>query len=210
MRIWNSLNEENYLMPQRINLPITREWPTQGEWTYEAYLALPDDGKRYEVIEGVLYATAPPNFEHQFVLSQLILYLGNYVHDTSIGYVIPARFEVHLSVNTRPLQPDLIFFKTERFPGAGANCFVGTPDLIIEVVSATTIRTDQVIKFLAYEKAGVLEYWLINPVSRLVQVFVLSGREYGLLGEFVGEDVVRSAVLEGLEIVTRTLFNPGK
>ncbi len=197
-------------MPQTISLPTTRKWPEQGTWAYEDYLALPDDGRRFEIIEGVLYATNPPNFEHQLVLSELILHLGNYVHETGIGYVIPALFEVHLSQSTRPVQPDMIFFKTERLPRGDAIFFDGAPELIIEVLSPATLRTDQVVKFTAYEQAGVPEYWMINPKSHLVQVYVLSGQEYALLGEFAGEDVVQLSVLAGLQIIARTLFNPGK
>ncbi|HNB52509.1 MAG TPA: Uma2 family endonuclease [Anaerolineales bacterium] len=197
-------------MPEIISLPKTRKWPAQGEWTYEDYLKLPDDGRRFEMIEGVLYVTNAPNIDHQFVVSEIVQKVGSFVRQHQMGYVLSAPFEVHLSEHTRPVLPDVIFLRNEHWPSTGASYFEGTPDLLVEVLSPSTRRTDQVIKFSAYEQAGVPEYWIVDPKSRSVQVFVLSGREYGLLGEFVGEDVVRSAVLEGLEIVTRTLFNPGK
>lgn len=197
-------------MPEIISLPKTRKWPAQGEWTYEDYLKLPDDGRRFEIIEGVLYVTNAPNIDHQFVVLEVSRQIGNFVIEKKLGFVLPAPFEIHLSERTRPVLPDVIFIKSERWPETGAGYFEGAPDLIVEVLSPSTRRTDQVVKFTAYEQAGVPEYWIVDPKSRSVQVFVLSGREYGLLGEFVGEDVVRSSVLEGLQIVTRTLFNPGK
>lgn len=197
-------------MPEIISLPKTRKWPAQGEWTYEDYLKLPDDGRRFEIVEGVLYVTNAPNIDHQFVVLEVSRQIGNFVIEKKLGFVLPAPFEIHLSERTRPVLPDVIFVKSERWPETGAGYFEGAPDLIVEVLSPSTRRTDQVVKFTAYEQAGVPEYWIVDPKSRSVQVFVLSGREYGLLGEFVGEDVVRSSVLEGLQIVTRTLFNPGK
>lgn len=197
-------------MPQTISLPKTRKWPAQGKWTYEDYLALPDDGRRYEIIEGVLYVTNAPNIDHQFVVSEVVQQMGSFIRQHKLGYVLAAPFEIHLTATTRPVLPDVIFIKSDRWPETGAGYFEGAPDLIVEVLSPSTRRTDQVVKFTTYEQAGVPEYWIVDPKSRSVQVFVLSGREYGLLGEFVGEDVIRSAVLEGLQIVTRTLFNPGK
>ena len=82
------------------------------------------------------------------------------------------------------------------------------PALIVEVLSPSSIRTDQVIKFNAYEQAGVTEYWIANPKTHSVKVFALTEGEYTLVGQFVGDEVIRSVVLEGLAIVTSTLFNP--
>ena len=197
-------------MPQAISLPTTRKWPAQGDWTYEDYLKLPDDGRRFEIIEGVLYMTNAPNIDHQFVVLEISRQIGNFVVENKLGYVLPAPFEIHLSTSTRPVLPDVIFIKSDHWPSTGAGYFEGTPDLLVEVLSPSTRRTDQVVKFSVYEQAGVPEYWMVDPKTRSVQVFVLSGREYGLLGEFVGEDVVQSSVLAGLQILARTLFNPGR
>ncbi len=197
-------------MPEIISLPKTRKWPAQGQWTYEDYLKLPDDGRRFEIIEGVLYVTNAPNIDHQFSSMEISHQMKTFADEHKLGYVLAAPFEIHLSARTRPVLPDVIFIKSEHWPGAGVSYFEGAPDLIVEVLSPSTRRTDQVVKFTAYEQAGVSEYWIVDPKSKIVQVYVLSGREYGLLGEFLGEDVVQSSVLAGLQIVARTLFNPGK
>ncbi|HLF88503.1 MAG TPA: Uma2 family endonuclease [Anaerolineales bacterium] len=197
-------------MPQAITLPPTRKWPPQGAWTYEDYLKLPDDGRRFEIIEGVLYVTNAPNFEHQFTVMEISHRIKLFVDENKLGIVLTAPFEVHLSDQTRPVFPDVLFIKSEHWPETGAGYFEGVPDLIVEVLSPSTRRTDQVVKFTTYEQAGVPEYWIVDPKSHSIQVFVLSGREYGLLGEFVGEDVVLSSVLAGLQIVAQTLFNPGR
>jgi hypothetical protein len=68
-------------------------WPVQGEWTYEDYLRLPDDGRRYEVIRGRLYVTPAPNFDHQFLVTQLGRLLGNFVAAHALGTVLVAPFD---------------------------------------------------------------------------------------------------------------------
>jgi Uma2 family endonuclease len=144
----------------------TQVQPVQGEWTYEDYLALPDDGRRYEIIEGVLYVTHAPDIGHQFTVVEIVRQMSNFVLEHKLGRVLTAPFEIHLSETTRPVQPDVFFIKAENWPTAGAKFFEGAPDLIVEVLSPSSIRTDQYIKFSAYEQAGVSEYWLANPKTR--------------------------------------------
>src|SRR4051812_22762087 len=88
-----------------------RPWPPQGQWTYDDYARLPDDGNRYEVIRGNLYVTPAPNFDHQYVISQLSRFLGNFGAETGLGFVLGAPFDVLLPDGiATPVQPDLVFF----------------------------------------------------------------------------------------------------
>lgn len=181
-------------------------WPVQGEWRYEDYLRLPDDGRRYEIIEGVLYVANAPSIEHQFTVSEAHFQLKLFVRDRGLGQVYTAPIEVHLSETTRPVQPDVLFIRAERQPAPGAQFFEGAPDLIVEVLSPNSIRLDRIIKFDAYEQAGVAEYWLADPKTRSVEVYTLSNNEFALLGQYTGDEVIESRVLAGLQIVTSTLF----
>lgn len=181
-------------------------WPAQGQWTYEDYLRLPDDGRRYECIEGVLYVVNASSFEHQFTVSEVFGAMWRFVKDHQLGVVLPAPFEVHLSGTTRPVQPDITFITAEKQPTANISAFEGVPDLIVEILSPSSIRTDRHVKFDAYERAGVSEYWIVNPRTHSVEVYTLSGGEYGLLGEFITEDKIVSEVLAGIEIVAQSLF----
>lgn len=63
------------------SLPAENDWPEQGQWRYEDYLWLPDDGKRYEIIEGVLYVANAPSFDHQFVVGEVFAYLRHFVRE---------------------------------------------------------------------------------------------------------------------------------
>jgi Uma2 family endonuclease len=185
-------------------------WEQAREWTYEDYLNLPDDdGHRYEIIEGVLYMANAPDIDHQYAVVELIFQLKHFVTEHRLGYILTALFEVHLSAKTRPVQPDVLFIRADRWPGAGAKFFEGAPDLVVEVISPGSTRLDQVVKWNSYEQAGVPEYWLVHPKSRSVQVFTLVEGEYALLGEFVGDEPIESQVLAGLTIVAGTLFSPG-
>lgn len=190
----------------------SKTWPLQGHWTYQDYLRLPDDGKRYEIIEGVLYMVNAPSFLHQFIVSTLTRSLGNFVAENELGLVLTAPFEVHLSPKTRPVQPDVLFIRNENWPATEAAFFEGPPDLVVEVLSPSTTRTDRFIKFNTYEQAGVLEYWIVNPKTRSVEVYELTVNkdninEYKLKGEFTATDLIESNLLNGLKLITSTIFS---
>jgi Uma2 family endonuclease len=191
-------------------LPLTEQngWPAQGCWRYEDYLRLPDDGNRYEIIEGVLYVANAPSYDHQFSVSKALFFLQLFTTEHDLGIVLTAPFEVHLAETTRPVQPDVLFIRRERQPAPGTQFFAGAPDLIIEVISPTSIRLDRHVKFDVYERAGVPEYWLVDPKARLVEVYTLSNGEYALLGQYTEDDLVESAVLAGLQIRASSLFSP--
>ncbi len=187
-------------------------WPAQGNWTWDDYLRLPADENRYEIIEGVLYVTAAPIYDHQFSVFALASELHVFVQPRDLGVVLGAPFDVRLPGIANPVQPDIVFFRTGNTPVAGDSSFTGVPDLIVEVLSPGTSRLDQHVKFAAYEKAGVPEYWLADPKTRSITVFTLSAKtgEYEELGRFGPEDSVRSAELKGFETSVAPLFPPRK
>ncbi|OGO39831.1 MAG: hypothetical protein A2Z04_00595 [Chloroflexi bacterium RBG_16_57_9] len=192
-----------------VDLPIPEDghpWPPQGEWTYDDYLRLPDDGRRYEIIEGVLYVTNAPDLDHQSAVGELFAELRSYVRKNNLGIVIPAPLEVHLPGIAKPVQPDVLFVTTERRPPAGAKFFEGAPDLIVEVLSQSTLRLDRRTKFDAYERAGVREYWIVDTRSHFVEVYVLSRGEYALHGQFGPGEQLTSQVLAGLSIPVDRIF----
>ena len=190
-------------------VPGVNGWPTQGTWTYADYLRLPDDGNRYEIIEGVLYVANAPTPEHQYTVTQLIFYFMQYVNAQRVGIVFTAPIEVHLSETTKPVQPDLVFVTNEQQPKRGASYLEGPPALVVEVVSPTSIRRDRKTKFDAYEEAGVQEYWIVDPRTHSVEVYTWSNGEYALFGQFIGEEMIASKLLEGLAIQTNLLFYQG-
>ncbi len=194
-----------------MSLPVAtsdQSWPEQGEWTYEDYLRLPDDGRRYEIIGGVLYVANAPSYDHQFAAAEILRRIANFVIPNKLGVVISAPFEVHLPGIAKPVQPNVLFIAADKLPDPGIQMFTGAPALIVEVLSPSSLRRDQHIKFGAYEQAGVREYWIADPKTRSVIVYTLpeDGQAYLLLGQFTAGEIVRSNVLAGLEIAVDGLF----
>lgn len=185
-----------------------RPWtpPAQGQWTYADYQHLPDDGRRYEIIQGVLFVVNAPNMDHQYTVTEIAAELRNFVKAHGLGRVYVAPCEVHLSEVSKPVQPDVFFIRQAQAPEPRAPFFAGAPDLIVEVISPGSIRLDRVTKFTEYEQTGVAEYWIVDPLARIVEAYILSHGEYGLLGSFKDEDVIQSQVLAGIAIVAKSLF----
>lgn len=185
-------------------------WPAQGEWTYEDYLRLPDDGRRYEVIRGHLYVAPAPVFDHQYAIWQLGRLVGNFVVEKGLGILLPAPFDLRLPRGLgAPVQPDLVFLRTGNQPRSGDRGFEGVPDLVVEVLSPGTRHLDRGVKLSAYREAGVPELWLVDPRTRTVQVLVLDGDEY-VQRELRGPgEALASPALPGLRLDVSAIF-PGQ
>lgn len=182
-------------------------WPEQGEWTYDDYLRLADDpGRKYEVLFGMLYLSDTPRILHQNVVTELGTQLRTFVRDRHQGILLVAPVEVRLPGIAEPVQPDILFVRSDRREIVGRQSITGAPDLVVEVLSPGTTRLDRTVKFDAYEQAGVAEYWIVNAKARFVEVYGLQGGAYELLGEYgLGEQVV-SRTLPELAIEVDSLF----
>ena len=134
----------------------SRYWPPpQGEWAYEDYTRLPDNGMRYEVIQGELYISPAPNPKHQRIIAALYGYLWDYLKNQPVGELFFAPIDVKLPNLATPVQPDLLFIASERSSIVKEKFIEGVPDLIIEVLSPTNPEHDRTTKFSAYALAGV-------------------------------------------------------
>src|SRR5688572_6695216 len=137
-------------------------------WTADAVRALPDDGHRYEAVDGALLVTPAPTHVHQLAVSALIVRLGSYLQRHAIGAVFPAPSDVELDARTL-VQPDLYVARlvAGRRPRSVAE--VGVPLLAIEILSPSTARADRDIKRRRYQRAGIAEYWIVDLDARLVE-----------------------------------------
>jgi len=185
-------------------------WPAQGRWTYEDYLRIPEDGRRYEVIRGFLYVTPAPSFDHQLSVTKISHFLTAFVDQNRLGVVLVAPFEIRLPRGIgNPVQPDVVFIRRERQPWRGDARFEGIPDLVVEVLSRGNWRFDRTTKLTAYRDAGIPEVWLVDPIARTVEVFALSPEswEYRLWERRGAGETVGSSVLDGLAIEVSLLFS---
>jgi len=181
-------------------LPVRKEL----KFTYEDYLLMPEE-RRYELIEGELYMTPSPVPYHQKVVLQLAYKIKDYVDRQGLGEVIIAPCDVVLS-EYDVVQPDLMFISRERVEIIKERNVCGAPDLVIEVLSEGTVERDRVLKKKLYARAGVREYWIVDPYGKEIEVYELGRRGYRLKGVFRGEEEVKSEVLKDLKLRVSEIF----
>jgi Uma2 family endonuclease len=201
------MTEPAYSLPFPAN-DDGQAWPSPGQWTFEDYLRLPDDGQRYEVLRGTLYVTPAPAYDHQFSVTKLTSFFDVFVTERDLGVLLVAPFDVRLPQRLAdPVEPDLVFFRKGNEPQSGDKYFVGVPDLVIEVLSPKTRRIDQGTKLGIYQDARISEYWLVDPLSRTIVIYQLG--EAGTYVEWarVGEgNTATSAALPGLRLAVSSIF----
>jgi Uma2 family endonuclease len=178
--------------------------------SYEEYLALPADGRIVEWANGEIIHHMPPSAPHQNVVTILITLLRNYVNKLDLGGVMIAPFEVRLRPDGPSREPDILFVSRERLPSLSLKRFEGAPDLIVEVVSPSSVTLDRVDKYLEYERAEVREYWIIDPRPRQQQAdFFVRGESGRFVSAPVDEDgVYASTVIPGFRLRLDWLQQP--
>lgn len=173
--------------------------------TYEDYCQLPDDGKRYELIEGEVHMIAAPTTAHQRISFNLTIAIGTYVRENSLGSLFAAPTDVVLS-RWDVVQPDLLFVSKDREALITETHIDGAPDLIIEILSPSTASLDQLVKRQLYARHGVRELWLVSPEANTIEVLELHKRAYRRRTLAGRGDTVTSSVLEGLELAVDKVF----
>lgn len=179
--------------------------PKQGHWTYNEYAALPEDGKRYEVMNGVLIMTPAPGPDHQSAVLRLSHYLFMAVELAGLGRVLPSPVDVRLT-SDRVVQPDVLVVLNANLHKITKKYIVGGPDLVVEIASPGTALYDRLSKFEAYEQVGVPEYWLVDHQGKSIEVLVLEENGYQSLGTFEGMATLPSRVAPGIANVAVEQF----
>jgi Uma2 family endonuclease len=174
--------------------------------TYEEFRQLPDDGKRYELIGGEVHLTPAPHTKHQYVVHNVDIALSVYVQKSSLGEVWEAPLDVRLSEDTA-LQPDLVFVASKRLEIVREEFIAGAPDLVVEVLSASTAVHDRATKLPIYAKAGVPEVWLIDSQAKTVEVLKLQGKKYFVNATLAGEQVLTFDLFPGWQLPLHDLFD---
>lgn len=139
--------------------------------TYDDFLLFPEgDGLRHEIIAGEHYVTASPNLHHQDLVGRLHLTIGSFVEDRpERGRVYLSPCDVIFSFHDI-VEPDLVFVASDQFDILTDKNIQGTPALVVEILSPSTRKRDREIKRQLYDRAGVREYWLVDPAAKAVTI----------------------------------------
>ena len=193
---------------EELSVVTPADWvpgPPQGSWTYEDYAALPADGRRYEIVNGVLVTAPAPTPEHQDIVGEIYVALRAYVKLAGLGRVFMGPLDVQLSPENT-FQPDLVVLLNAHLERVAEKKISGAPDLAVEIASPSTAAYDRLTKYEKYAQAGITEYWLVKPTRRTVEVLVLERGEYRSLGVFSGQQTLPSRVVPGLPVMVEQFF----
>ncbi len=181
------------------------------KYTYADYLAWPED-ERWEIIDGVPYMQAAPTWQHQAISGNFFAQFHDYLKDkpcrvfaAPFDLCIPEYNESDEEISNIISQPDIVVICDEsKLRKTG---FFGIPSLIIEITSPSTARKDKLLKFNTFEKAGVKEYWIVEPENKLVNVFFLQeSNRYGRPEIFSDEDKIQVHTFPDLVIDLKLVF----
>jgi Uma2 family endonuclease len=173
-------------------------------WTYDDLRSLPDDGKRYEIIEGVLYLMTGPSGKHVAALIELNALLLPYVAALG-GRLVNPVVDVFFP-GADPVQPDMVVLLPGGLARLTARGIEGPPDLVVEVLSPSSRGHDALTKRALYGRAGVREYWLVDPDRETIEVLSLVGDSPHHAGTFAGDDRVGSTVLPAVGFPAAAVF----
>ncbi len=182
----------------------------QIKFTYEDYKSLPYvERQRYELLEGELIPMTPsPGESHQRTLANVGFYLQMFVRHHRLGSLYYAPLDVVLGEpgEEQVVQPDILFVAKGRRRIIREEEIRGAPDLVVEVLSASTEERDRVFKRRLYAKYGVREYWIVDPEAKTIEVLTFRARGYERAGLYTKGEILQSPLLAGLQIPLDEVF----
>ena len=173
--------------------------PIDTRLTYEDYCLLPNDGKRYEIIDGELFVTPSPLRRHQKGLANLLYYLTDFVKKHDLGEVYPAPFDVVFS-QYDVVEPDILYVSKARASVITEKNVQGAPDLAVEILSESTSKIDRTTKLKLYARYRVEEYWVIDPVVLSAEIYRLAPGGYELAAQLNSSQSLTSPLFPGFTL----------
>jgi Uma2 family endonuclease len=167
--------------------------------TYDDYLRFPDDGRRYELLEGEAFMVPSPTPRHQRVLGNLFRIVEAHARTHGLGRVYVAPLDVVLS-RTTVVQPDLVYLSRDRVSLAGRQNIAGAPDLVVEILSSSTAETDRTQKAQIYARHGVPHFWLVDPDEQVAEILELVEGTYESRDRLAGPATFSPSLFQGLII----------
>jgi Uma2 family endonuclease len=174
--------------------------------TYQDYRRLPEDGKRYELMEGELFVVSPaPSTRHQTVSRRLLFALMDALEQSGLAQVFNAPIDLVLS-QTTVVQPDLIVIGSVHASIITDRAIEGIPDIVVEILSPSSLDRDQYIKKRLYQQFGVPEYWVVDPEYGFLVVYRLDQGTYGIRARYDRASILESPEFPTLRVPLLDLF----
>jgi Uma2 family endonuclease len=182
--------------------PVTRRPPPL---TYDEYRVLPEDGKRYELMEGDLFVSPAPSTRHQTVSRRLQFALMQALEVPGLAQVFNAPCDV-IFEPTSVVQPDLVIVGAARAHIITARAIEGVPDVLVEILSPGGTDRDEHLKRRLYERHGVPEYWVVEPQHGFVTQWRMDGGSYGLRARLDRASTLEHPDFPTVQIALATVF----
>jgi Uma2 family endonuclease len=184
--------------------------PTTKHWTSKDLDALPyDEWHRYEIIDGDLYVSTAPSWQHQYASSRFITLLDTWSRTTGAGEVVGAPGLIF--AEDQDVIPDVVWISQQRLQGAldQAGHLTRAPELVIEVLSPgrPNERRDREVKLALYSRHGVEEYWIVDPLAQTLDVYRQQDGILFHLAHLTRENTLTSPLLPGFRCPVETLFS---
>jgi Uma2 family endonuclease len=183
---------------------------TTMRWTTAELEGLPEplDGTRYEIVNGELYVTTQPSWQHQVTCKRLVRVLDEWSEQTDAGVANLAPGVIFAEDNA--VAPDVVWVSRERLPlvlGADGKLH-GAPDLVVEVLSPGAIneRRDRETKLTLYSRQGVREYWIVDGQQRTVVIYRRAEAALHIVATLFAGDQIESPLLPGFSCAVTRLF----
>ena len=174
--------------------------------TLEDLELLPDDGQRYELLQGELIESPAPGTQHQRILRRIARVLDDAVIASGFGEMFQSPYDARLSPHNI-VQPDLLVIGRSQMQLLTEHRFEGAPELVIEVISPSSELYDRVRKASLYMEAGVREYWIVDPSRKRI---VIHRPRAGVSDvEVIASGYAVSRIIPGFTIEFDALFAPG-
>lgn len=178
--------------------------PGHFKLTVDEYMELPNDGRRYQILDGDLDVSPAPTTMHQRVSRRIQYNLMTVLENAGLGEVFNAPTDVILD-NTNVVQPDIVFVRHDNLDIVGEKNIRGVPDLMVEILSPSTRRTDVLTKSRIYASFRIPTYWIVDPDLDRIELYRLRETAYVLERTVSAPAVFRDEVL-GVELPLAAVF----
>ncbi len=186
--------------------PATGNTHRRKRMDVESFIALPDDGVRRELIEGEVVEMAPPTRVHQYVCQMLSFYLLGHVIERKLGMIYQSPIGMRAS-GISSVEPDIVFIPKGHADEFSTGRYLHQPELVIEILSPSTRDHDLLVKRLLYEKAGIQNYWIVDPEFETIEALSLVDGQYQPVAQ-KSDQTFCAPPFPHLEIETRKIFPP--